>query len=99
MSDAPDRIWLQWDGDGDPEWDNVLPECTDVTWAAERLFPEDIPYRRDDLVADLERRYAEAITLMRYWKELEEAASWFDVEPRWDDMTGRRNALLAEENT
>lgn len=48
MSDAPDRIWLQWHGDGDPEWDNVLPECADVTWAVELVFNTDIPYRRDD---------------------------------------------------
>lgn len=44
---APDVIYLQWYGDGDPEWDNEELECADVTWAAERIYDADIVYRRE----------------------------------------------------
>ena len=47
MSDAPDVIFLQWHGDGDPdELGEVYEE--EVTWAAERIFDHDIEYVRRD---------------------------------------------------
>ena len=47
MSDAPKTIYLQWHGDGDPEFDNGAPEYADVTWAAERVFDGDVTYVRE----------------------------------------------------
>ena len=54
MSNVPERIWLQWHGDGDP--DDPGEVCVDeVTWEQERIFDGDIEYvRRDkaDALAD-----------------------------------------------
>ena len=44
MSNVPERIWLQWHGDGDPGEVYV----DEVTWAAERIFDCDIEYVRKD---------------------------------------------------
>jgi hypothetical protein len=47
-TDAPERIYLQWDGDGDLDYDHNPPEFAGVTWAAERVFDGDIEYVRKD---------------------------------------------------
>jgi len=38
----------------------------------------------------------EALKLLDYWKRLEDAPRWSDVEPEWDDKTGRRDVFLAK---
>ena len=50
---APDRIWLQWHGDGSPD-EGDPPSMNEVTWWHEMIFEHDIPYiRQDTLKADI----------------------------------------------
>ena len=44
---APERIWLQWHGDGDPD-DPGEVYIGEVTWQDERIFDHDIEYVRRD---------------------------------------------------
>jgi len=36
---APNRIWLQWDGDQEPDY---YSEHSGVTWAAHQIFKHDV---------------------------------------------------------
>jgi len=42
---APDKIFLQWHGDGDPQDGSPVAE-SEVTWCRERVFTGDIEYLR-----------------------------------------------------
>ena len=61
MSEAPERIWLQWFGDSDPD-DPGEVYIDDVTWQDERIFDHDIEYVRAD-------RYREAVELLHRARE------------------------------
>ena len=52
MSDAPERIWLQWWGDGDPDEPGEV-YLDEVTWQDERIFDHDVEFVRKDKVAEL----------------------------------------------
>ena len=58
MSEAPERIWLQWFGDSDPD-DPGEVYIDDVTWQDERIFDHDVEYVRADKADAL----AEAVEL------------------------------------
>ena len=60
MSDAPERIWLQWFGDGAPD-DPGEVYIDEVTWQDERIFDGDIEYVRKDKADAL----AEAVQLVK----------------------------------
>jgi hypothetical protein len=50
----PDRIYLQWHGDGDPDdGDDVSPD--DVTWCPDRVHETDVEYVRVDAAGNAER--------------------------------------------
>ena len=46
---APEKIFMQWHGDGDPKDGSPVAE-SEVTWCRDRVFPEDIEYVRADAV-------------------------------------------------
>jgi hypothetical protein len=43
MSAIPDKIYLQWHGDSEPN-DSSAVDPMDVTWSQDRVFPSDIEY-------------------------------------------------------
>lgn len=45
MSDAPDTIYLQWHGDGDPDEPGDVHE-PEVTWSRARVYRHDVRYVR-----------------------------------------------------
>jgi len=55
MSDAPKRIWLQWDGSADED-EVGEPYPPEVTWCQDRVFDRDVEYVRAD---EIERLKAE----------------------------------------
>jgi hypothetical protein len=45
MNQPPDKLYLQWHGDSDP--DDSAPVCeTEVTWCRDRCFGSDVEYVR-----------------------------------------------------
>lgn len=42
---APDVIWLQWHGDGEP-YDRGDVDPTDVTWCQDKIYEHDVKYIR-----------------------------------------------------
>jgi hypothetical protein len=50
MSDAPERIWLQDDGDYEGARDAMMGTDTGVTWCDTRVNDSDTEYLRADLV-------------------------------------------------
>jgi hypothetical protein len=54
---APDQIWLQWDGDQEPDY---YSEHSGVTWAAHQIYKHDVEYVR----ADLSKRAPEMLRLI-----------------------------------
>lgn len=47
---APERIFLQWYGDADPDVEGDSdPNTEDVTWCAENIYEHDVEYVRADL--------------------------------------------------
>jgi hypothetical protein len=58
---APDRIWLQLHGDGDPEDGPTDCASGEVSWCWEQIFEQDIEYIRADLAAERERELVEAL--------------------------------------
>lgn len=53
---APPSIWLQWDGDGEPEYGEV--SIGDVTWCPTKVFAQDVEYIRADEILPLMERLA-----------------------------------------
>lgn len=52
MNHPPAKLWLQWNGDGDPEDTSpVDEEC--VTWAGDKIFASDVCYIRADVAASM----------------------------------------------
>ena len=45
MDNAPNRIWLQWYGDGDPD-EPGEPEHEGITWCQDKINDHDIEYVR-----------------------------------------------------
>lgn len=46
----PDRLWLQWHGDADPELETGGEVSEgDVTWCRDKIFEHDIEYTRTSL--------------------------------------------------
>lgn len=41
---APEKIYLQWHGDADPEIETAAVHEMAVTWSRERVFDNDIEY-------------------------------------------------------
>lgn len=52
---APERVWLQYFGDAEPEHDARISH-SDVSWCAEKVFDHDIEYIRLDLAQEAELR-------------------------------------------
>lgn len=46
---VPDRIWLQWHGDADPEYEMGEVSEGDVSWCRDKIFQYDVEYVRADL--------------------------------------------------
>lgn len=44
-SEPPDTIYLQWNGDGDPN-DPAKVHEPEVTWSRDQIFAGDVAYRR-----------------------------------------------------
>ena len=51
---APERIFLQWHGDGDPDEPGEV-YIDEVTWQDERIFDHDVEYVRADKADALAR--------------------------------------------
>ena len=53
---APKRIWLQWNGDADPDDypDGPEPHPDDVTWSADMIHEHDVEYVRADTITATE---------------------------------------------
>ena len=51
MKDAPEAIWLQWDGDGEPDGSPVA--VSEVTWATEKVFEHDEQYLKMSAILPL----------------------------------------------
>ena len=49
QAQPPERIWLQWHGDADPEIESGPVSVADVTWEREQIFKHDVEYVRADL--------------------------------------------------
>jgi hypothetical protein len=45
-SQPPDRIWLQWYGNADPEFETGEINVDDVSWCLDKIFEHDIEYVR-----------------------------------------------------
>lgn len=45
MDNAPNKIWLQWHGDGNPD-EPGEPDPADVTWCQDKINEHDIEYVR-----------------------------------------------------
>ena len=48
VTDIPDRIYIQWYGEGHPDEFNAdfeLP-CDEITWCKDKIFDHDIEYVR-----------------------------------------------------
>lgn len=88
MGHAPERIWLQWHGDADPEIEDGEVSEGDVSWCRDKIFTHDIEYIRADL-ADAALKAREAAT----WLPIETAPKmqgvllWADTStpdfPNW----------------
>ena len=73
MSEAPERIWLQWHGDGDPGEVYV----DEVTWCLDHIFDGDIEYvRKDraDALAEALETISEAYAPSNHPEEVAQAA-------------------------
>lgn len=44
--DAPERIYLQWHGDGEPDEEPPV----EVSWCEDKIFTHDVEYVRRDLL-------------------------------------------------
>lgn len=51
----PDHIYLQWNGDADPD-EPGAPYEPEVTWSRERIFDGDIEYIRADTITSAAER-------------------------------------------
>ena len=75
MTDTPERIWLQWHGDADPDEAGV-PDPSDVTWCEDKINDSDTEYVRADLavswrdVADELPQEAQEVLFVRGGKTL-----------------------------
>ena len=63
MSEAPERIHLQWDGDCDVTMVYGEPYADEVTWSMDRIWDGDIEYVRKDKADAL----ADAIKVFIEW--------------------------------
>ena len=71
MNKPPETIWLQWNGDGDPDGSPV--SVGDVTWSAEQVFEHDEQYLRlSDVLPLLENAAANISTPSEVWKWMKE---------------------------
>lgn len=52
MKNPPDKIYLQWHGDGEPDDVGEVSEV-DVTWCKDRIYSQDIEYVQADRIAEL----------------------------------------------
>ncbi len=84
---AGQRLHLEAERD---EWKRVADEIQAVYGAMEYALEQ-----RDAEIARLKQERQEAVELLSYWKRLQEAERWSDVEPEWDDKTAKRDAFLA----
>jgi len=69
MSDAPKRIWLQWDGSADED-EVGEPYPPEVTWCQDRVFDRDVEYVRADEIARLQSGHCKDCCCARSWKAL-----------------------------
>ena len=60
---APVSLWLQWDGDGEPDQGKV--SIGDVTWCSEKVFARDVEYIRADTILPLMERLATGTAVPR----------------------------------
>ena len=69
MTDAPEKIYLQWNPDDDPISD--LPDGEGITWSEDRVYESDVEYvRRDRLVAENRRLRAKCKNLEKALKQI-----------------------------
>jgi hypothetical protein len=68
----PVKIYLQWDGDGDPS-DTPIEKRGEICWCQDRIFNGDIEYVRLDKVAKL----LKALRLVKNWNDA--------LEAKWED--------------
>jgi hypothetical protein len=84
----PERIWLQWYGDGSPD-DIGDVSVADVTWERDKIFEHDIEYVRADTLSQPDAEWK--IMTDAEWKEL-------SAESRFRINEFARHATLSQPN-
>lgn len=77
MSKPDERLWLQWEGDGEGE----------VTWCQDKINDDDIEYVREDLVAwarwiPVSERLPESMDDIWLWDYDEPVKGFYQVESK-----------------
>ncbi len=94
MSDAiPDRIYLQWYGEGSPEDGGAISDG-DVTWCRDKACKHDVEYVRADIQSDtstqdaIDRALVEEVDALRSQvREMEAAREWQPIATAPKDGT------------
>lgn len=98
MVDAPEKIYLQWHGDGDPEFETGEVSEGDVTWCRDKIFKHDIPYILQS-TADERVREARREVWEKAWLLLHEVRIFAEATGRERNVisSDRRELLKAFE--